>query len=550
MKQQIGRRLRLTRELAGMSHTEAAARIGVTREHLFLLERGGSYPSLGMLVRAATAYQTELVNFFLFSPDDPAPEGKLADKGSPEEKPPENCLPEARLPDGAIRDPAPGHQAEPRLVSGCGVWTMDFATGRDSWSRGLCRMLGCSERTLPGDPAFLRMVQPEESARIKRFLTRIRDRKRVAATTCGILLQGGALRRLLILADQLEDESDIPDQARLVLLDVTDWEELRSLFGRNKAQLTRMVDDKTSALRQAAAEARRELRQRMVAEDVAKRQKVQLQQILAAIPAVVYSFSPGHGLKEWHSPHIQAILGVSRRELLEHPGLWDDAVHPDDRPVIAAALERARQGRPVDLEYRIKGADGSWHRLHDRATPFRDGSDELLLAGVAVDITERTRAEEALRKSEENYRRLFETMRQGVIMYQSSNGAIISANPSAERILGLTLAQMQGRSITDPKWRIIKEDGTELCEAEHPVSVALRTGKSVGYVTLGLYPPGRENPIWLSITAIPLFEPGESQPYQVYSTFEDITLRKQAEARYQALIDAQSAASSGEFPSI
>ena len=154
-----------------------------------------------------------------------------------------------------------------------------------------------------------------------------------------------------------------------------------------------------------------------------------------------------------------------------------------------------------------------------------------------------SRAEAALRKSEENFRRLFETMRQGVIIYQAWDGAIISANPSAERILGRTLAQMQGRSITDPKWRIIKEDGTELPEADHPVSVALRTGKPVGYVTLGLYPPGQETPIWLSITAIPQFEPGAAHPYQVYSTFEDITQRKLAEERCQALIDAQSAAS-------
>jgi PAS domain S-box-containing protein len=52
-------------------------------------------------------------------------------------------------------------------------------------------------------------------------------------------------------------------------------------------------------------------------------------------------------------------------------------------------------------------------------------------------ITERTRAEEALKLSEEKYRTLFETMAQGVV-YQDADGRIISANPAAERILGLT----------------------------------------------------------------------------------------------------------------
>jgi len=235
------------------------------------------------------------------------------------------------------------------------------------------------------------LVQPAETARMKRYLTQIRDRKRVARVTCGILRQDGIARRLLILAEQLEDESDIPNQARLMLLDITDWEALRSLYGSNKARLTQMVEGKTSSLRQAVAEAQRELRQRVAAERVAGMRKAQLQQILAAVPAIVYSFSPEHGLKQWHSPHIHSILGVSPRDLLEQPSLWDDSVHPDDRPLIAAAMDQARQGRPMDVEYRIKGPDGSWRRLHDRATPFRDETGELLLAGVAVDVSERTR---------------------------------------------------------------------------------------------------------------------------------------------------------------
>ncbi|MHC4663720.1 MAG: PAS domain S-box protein [Planctomycetota bacterium] len=59
---------------------------------------------------------------------------------------------------------------------------------------------------------------------------------------------------------------------------------------------------------------------------------------------------------------------------------------------------------------------------------------------------------------EEKYRHLFENMAQGVV-YQDSGGKIISANPAAERILGLSFDQMQGRESVDPRWKSIHEDG-------------------------------------------------------------------------------------------
>ena len=58
--------------------------------------------------------------------------------------------------------------------------------------------------------------------------------------------------------------------------------------------------------------------------------------------------------------------------------------------------------------------------------PTYEGSDKTVI--------ERKRAEETLQESEERYRTLFGTMAQGVV-YQDAEGKIISANPSAEKIL-------------------------------------------------------------------------------------------------------------------
>ena len=124
--------------------------------------------------------------------------------------------------------------------------------------------------------------------------------------------------------------------------------------------------------------------------------------------------------------------------------------------------------------------------------------------------------------SEERYRRLFETMAEGVV-YQNAEGEIISANPAAERILGLSVDQMGGRTSADPCWKAMNEDGTNLPGDQHPSMIALRTGQPVTGMVLGIFNPQRGQIRWLRVNAMPLFDPGANTPSQVYATFNDIS---------------------------
>jgi PAS domain S-box-containing protein len=137
-------------------------------------------------------------------------------------------------------------------------------------------------------------------------------------------------------------------------------------------------------------------------------------------------------------------------------------------------------------------------------------------------------AEESLRLSEEKYRTLFVTMAQGVV-FRDSNGRIVSANPAAERILGLTIDQMQGRTSAGPRWKAVHEDGSDFPGETHPSMVALKTGKEVRNVVMGVFNPNSEEYRWININAAPQFKPGETKPFQAYATFEDITERKRLE---------------------
>lgn len=145
-----------------------------------------------------------------------------------------------------------------------------------------------------------------------------------------------------------------------------------------------------------------------------------------------------------------------------------------------------------------------------------------------LSLSERSQIEEALRQSEERHRTLFETTTQGVV-YQDADGGIISLNPSAERILGLTIDQMMGRTSVDPRWKSVKEDGSDYPGDCHPAMMALKSGKPVTNAIMGVYHPAEDKQLWISIDAIPLFKPNETKPFQVYTTFTDITQQKNVE---------------------
>ncbi|MEW6667017.1 MAG: PAS domain S-box protein [Thermodesulfobacteriota bacterium] len=153
---------------------------------------------------------------------------------------------------------------------------------------------------------------------------------------------------------------------------------------------------------------------------------------------------------------------------------------------------------------------------------------------LQMEVERLRHSEAALQESEKKYRTLFETMVQGIV-YQAADGRITAANPAAERILGLSLGEMQGRSSADPRWGAIREDGSEFPGEEHPSMVVLRTGKPVSEVMMGVFNPRENEYRWIRIHAVPEFRPGEDKPYQVYTTFDDITERKQVSERMAVL---------------
>jgi two-component system, chemotaxis family, CheB/CheR fusion protein len=229
--------------------------------------------------------------------------------------------------------------------------------------------------------------------------------------------------------------------------------------------------------------------------------------------------SDGHIILDSCNPEAERMTGIAQEQW---SGRRFEEIWPQAEALgIAASLRRVVEtGNACFLEnvqYQDERLEGVY-RIQAFLLP------DKRLAVSFEDVGEQQRMRRELEASEERYATLFETMAQGVV-YQDREGRIISANPSAERILGLTRDEMRGIDSAAPCWQTLDERGAPLPTDQHPAMVALRTGASVFGFIMGVADPQHNGTRWILANATPQFHPGESMPYQVYTTFEDITGR-------------------------
>lgn len=157
---------------------------------------------------------------------------------------------------------------------------------------------------------------------------------------------------------------------------------------------------------------------------------------------------------------------------------------------------------------------------------------EASLIGKSEHLAALQRVEAALRRSEERFRILFATLTQGVV-YHDADGRIVSANRAAEDILGATSEEMMNRR---PDWRAVDANEAPLADDQYPALVALRTGRTVRGVLMGVHEPVRAERRWLMVDAIPQFRPGTAAPDGVCTLFSDCTDRRRTEAAQGLLV--------------
>jgi PAS domain S-box-containing protein len=207
---------------------------------------------------------------------------------------------------------------------------------------------------------------------------------------------------------------------------------------------------------------------------------------------------------------------------------WRQSMHPDDVGHVMAEMGAGlEQQKPVAVTGRYRNAEGEYRMLETRANP-RFGADGtfLGLTGVNTDITDRERAEKALRDSEERFRLVVEASPAGMIM-TDGGGRILMVNALCEKLFGYDRDELLSREIEVLVPPSIKRHHPAL-RAGH---VKQRTSRLTKREVMGRRKDGRDIPLEIGVNPILT-----SDGVRIIATVADIAERKRAESQRELLL--------------
>ena len=276
---------------------------------------------------------------------------------------------------------------------------------------------------------------------------------------------------------------------------------------------------------------RRDVSQTRKAEEALRESEGRFRQVLEASPDLICKVSLPSGACEYVSPAVLSLTGFTTEEFAAL-GIRDyrRRIHPADWPEhtrrFAAFLELGSPDSGAQrIEYRWKCKDGQYRWFSDSLALVRceDGQPVALVIN-ARDTTERRHAEQALRESEERFRTLYESSRDGIAA-ADLDGRITGCNRAYADMLGYSREELQRiryQDMTPSKWHAVNAD---------VVRQVMERGYSEEFEKEYIKKDGTVFPVALSVWRV---EDEAGRPVGVWSIVRDVTERKRADEALRA----------------
>jgi PAS domain S-box-containing protein len=251
----------------------------------------------------------------------------------------------------------------------------------------------------------------------------------------------------------------------------------------------------------------------------------------------------GDGLWDWNvqtgvayfSPRYKEMLGYTDAEIGTTSDEWSKRIHPDDAPVVFAALQPYMDGRPghATVEFRMLCKDGSWRWIQGRGMVVSRDPDgkPIRMIGINTDITEQKETKDAL------------------LAQSTALSAVIDNNPMSIQIL-----DNDGRTIrTNPAFLTLFgampppdycmfSDPTLASQGLNPLFDKIRGGEvvyfpEISYNVHDLFPEFPDSPVWVRALGFPIIDVS-GRPERFVLMHEDVSHRRNAE-QVRAELQAQ-----------
>jgi len=252
--------------------------------------------------------------------------------------------------------------AEAQRLSRTGSFGWRPSTGEIIWSEETFQIFQYDRTTKPTVELILQRVHPKDVELVKQTIERASQDGKNFEHEYRLLMPDGSIKHLRVVAHTLSNESGSVEFIGAVT-DITERKRAQEALQEsesNLAEAQRLTHTGSWVWRVAGGEA----------------------SYLSEEWYRIYDFDPAEGMPDW------------KRRL--------QRVHPEDRARWQGAIERAiAEQSGYEVEFRILLPDGTIKYIHTIGHPVLNASGDLTeFVGSATDVTERRRAEEALRRSE------------------------------------------------------------------------------------------------------------------------------------------------------